>query len=54
MRQIKENVQELYSALKRRKRDSSIERSVAKYNFFSMKMKKNGRKLITSLKKVDG
>ncbi|KAJ1403878.1 hypothetical protein SESBI_27002 [Sesbania bispinosa] len=51
--QIKENVQALHSALRRRKGDSSIERSVAEYNFFSKKIKKNARKLITSLKKMD-
>ncbi|XP_027362254.1 uncharacterized protein LOC113869924 [Abrus precatorius] len=53
MSQIKENVQALHSSLRRRKGDSSIERSVAEYNLFSKKMKKNAKKLITSLKQMD-
>ncbi|KAK7253008.1 hypothetical protein RIF29_37373 [Crotalaria pallida] len=51
--QIKENVQALHSALRRRKGDSSIERSVAEYNLFTKKVKKNAKKLITSLKQMD-
>ena len=35
MSQIKENVQTLHSALRRRKADSSIESSVAEYKFFT-------------------
>ncbi|CAL0311433.1 unnamed protein product [Lupinus luteus] len=53
MSQINENVQSLHSALRRRKDDSSIERSVAEYNFFTKKVKKNAKKLITSLKQMD-
>ncbi|QCD91174.1 hypothetical protein DEO72_LG4g2138 [Vigna unguiculata] len=53
MLQIKENVQALHSALRRRKGDSSIERIVAQYNFFSKKMKKNAKKLITTLKQME-
>ncbi|XP_027362255.1 uncharacterized protein LOC113869925 [Abrus precatorius] len=53
MLQIKENVQALHSSLRRRKGDSSTERSVAEYNLFSKKMKKNAKKLITSLKQMD-
>jgi hypothetical protein len=53
MLQIKENVQSLHSSLRRRKGDSSIEKSVAKYNFFTKKMKKNVTKLITSLKQME-
>ncbi|KAK2373213.1 hypothetical protein QL285_074265 [Trifolium repens] len=53
MLQIKENVQTLHSSLRRRKGDSSIEKSVAKYNFFTKKMKKNVTKLITSLKQME-
>ncbi|XP_061359918.1 uncharacterized protein LOC133303962 [Gastrolobium bilobum] len=53
MLQIKENVQALHSALRRRKGDSSIEKSVAEYNFFTKKMKKNAKKLITSLKHME-
>ncbi|GAU29846.1 hypothetical protein TSUD_223920 [Trifolium subterraneum] len=51
--QIKENVQSLHSSLRRRKGDSSIEKSVAEYNFFTKKMKKNVTKLIISLKQME-
>ena len=51
--QIKENVQTLHSALRRRKADSSIESSVAEYKFFTKKMKKNVTNLITSLKHME-
>ncbi|TKY58341.1 hypothetical protein E2542_SST15399 [Spatholobus suberectus] len=54
MLQIKENVQALHSALRRRKGDSSVETSVAEYKIFAKKMKKNVNKLITSLKQMDG
>ncbi|RZC30224.1 hypothetical protein D0Y65_001701 [Glycine soja] len=53
MLQIKENVQSLHSALRRRKGDSSIEKIIAQYNFFSNKMKKIAKKLITSLKQME-
>ena len=51
--QIKENVQALHSALRRRKGDSSIERVVVEYNSFSKKMKRNAKKLITTLKQME-
>ncbi|OIW11077.1 hypothetical protein TanjilG_22884 [Lupinus angustifolius] len=51
--EIKGNVQALHSALRRRKGDSSIERGVAEYIFFTKKAKKNAKKLITSLKQMD-
>jgi len=51
--QIQENVQSLHSALRRRKGESSIEKSVAEYKFFTKKMKKNVTKLITSLKHME-
>ena len=51
--QIKENVQSLHSSLRRRKGESSIEKSVAEYKFFTMKMTKNVTKLITSLKHME-
>ncbi|KAK7346296.1 hypothetical protein VNO80_20812 [Phaseolus coccineus] len=54
MLQIKENVQALHSALRRRKGDSSVETSVADYKLFAKKMKRNVNKLITSLKQMDG
>jgi len=53
MLQIKENVQSLHSSLRRRKGESSIEKSVAEYKFFKKKMKKNVTKLITSLKQME-
>ncbi|OIV93557.1 hypothetical protein TanjilG_04789 [Lupinus angustifolius] len=53
MLQIKENVQALHSTLRRRKGDSSIEKSVGEYNFFTKKMKKNVNKLVSSLKQMD-
>ncbi|KAL2348667.1 hypothetical protein Fmac_002667 [Flemingia macrophylla] len=53
MSQIKENVQALHSALRRRKGDSSIEESLAEYIFFTRKMKKNAKKLISSLKQME-
>ncbi|KAK7406895.1 hypothetical protein VNO78_08530 [Psophocarpus tetragonolobus] len=53
MLQIKENVQALHSALRRRKGDSCIERVITEYNLFSKKMKKNAKKLITSLKQME-
>ncbi|KAK7367229.1 hypothetical protein VNO80_09238 [Phaseolus coccineus] len=53
MLQIKKNVQVLHSAIRRRKGDSSIERIIAEYNLFSKKMKKNAKKLITSLKQME-
>jgi len=51
--QIKENVPALHSAVRRRKRDSSIERIIAEYNLLSKNMKKNAKKLITSLKEME-
>ncbi|OIV94873.1 hypothetical protein TanjilG_22070 [Lupinus angustifolius] len=53
MLETKENDQDLHSCLRRRKGDSSIERSVAEYKFFTKKVKKNAMKLITSLKQMD-
>jgi len=53
MLQIKENVQSLHSALRRRKADSSIESSVSEYKFFTKKMKKDVTKLMKSLKQME-
>jgi len=53
MLQIKENVQSLHSSIRRRKGDSTIEKSVAEYKFFTKKMKKNVTKLIPSLKHME-
>ncbi|XP_058777719.1 uncharacterized protein LOC131651979 [Vicia villosa] len=51
--EIKENIEALHSSLRRRKGDSSFETSVAKYNSFTKRMKKNITKLITSLKQME-
>ncbi|GAV78569.1 DUF241 domain-containing protein, partial [Cephalotus follicularis] len=53
MLQIKENVQALQSALRRRKGDVSIERSMTSYTCFRKKMKKDVKKLITGLNHMD-
>lgn len=53
MLQIKENVEAFHSAVRRRKGDSSIEKSVAEYKFFTKKMKKNVKTLITELKHME-
>ncbi|KAF9682125.1 hypothetical protein SADUNF_Sadunf05G0075700 [Salix dunnii] len=50
---LKEQVQALQSALRRRKGDSSIESSVANYICLRKKMKKDARKFINSLKQID-
>ena len=51
--QIKENVSDLQSAVRRRKGDLSIESSIAKYTSFQKKMKKETKRLITSLKQLE-
>ncbi|MED6136620.1 hypothetical protein PIB30_057672 [Stylosanthes scabra] len=48
--QIKENVQSLHSVLRRKKADSTVGSSIAEYNLFTKEIKKNAKKLITSLK----
>ncbi|XP_020215983.1 uncharacterized protein LOC109799772 [Cajanus cajan] len=53
MSQVKENVQAIHSTLRRRKGDSSIEKSVAEYTSFTRKMKKNAKKLMVSLKQME-
>ncbi|XP_011022277.1 PREDICTED: uncharacterized protein LOC105124112 [Populus euphratica] len=50
---FREQVQALQSAFRRRKGDSSIESSVATFNCFRKKMKKDTKKLIASLKQMD-
>ncbi|KAJ6774725.1 BPS1-LIKE PROTEIN [Salix purpurea] len=52
MLRLKEQVQALQSALRRRKGDSSIESSVANYFCLRKKMK-DAKKLIASLKQMD-
>ncbi|KAJ7953202.1 DUF241 domain protein [Quillaja saponaria] len=51
--QVREHVQALQSALRRRKGDSSIEGKIAEYTCFRKKMKKNAKKLITALKQIE-
>ncbi|KAF5453836.1 hypothetical protein F2P56_023554 [Juglans regia] len=51
--QIREHVQALQSALRRRKGDSSIESSINNYTCFRKKMKKDAKKLITALKQME-
>ncbi|KAJ7944084.1 DUF241 domain protein [Quillaja saponaria] len=51
--QIREHVQALQSALRRRKGDSSIGSKVAEYMSFRKKMKKIYKKLITDLKQME-
>ncbi|XP_011022216.1 PREDICTED: uncharacterized protein LOC105124057 [Populus euphratica] len=53
MLRFREQIQALQSALRRRKGDSSIESSVATFNCFRKKMKKDAKKLIASLKQMD-
>ncbi|GLT71258.1 hypothetical protein SLA2020_432910 [Shorea laevis] len=52
--QIKEHVQALQSALRRRsKGDSSIESNINNYTLLKKKMKKDAKKLITALKQME-
>ncbi|GKV44166.1 hypothetical protein SLEP1_g51372 [Rubroshorea leprosula] len=51
--QVKEQIHALQSALRRRKGDSSIEKSIVNYTSFRKKMKKEAKKLIVTLKQMD-
>ncbi|KAM7520022.1 hypothetical protein LguiB_018984 [Lonicera macranthoides] len=53
MSQIKENVRDLQSALRRRKGDLSLESSITKYTSFQKKMKKETKRFIASLKQME-
>ena len=53
MSQIKESIRDLQSALRRRKGDLSIESSITKYTSLQKKMKKDAKRLIASLKKME-
>ncbi|KAK8607412.1 hypothetical protein V6N13_053149 [Hibiscus sabdariffa] len=53
MFQIEEHVRALQSALRRRKGDSSIENDILRYMSFRKAMKKQAKKLITELKRMD-
>lgn len=51
--QYKENVRDLQSSLKRRKKDSTTESSMIKFNSFSKKIKKEAKRLVVVLKQMD-
>ncbi|GAA0161947.1 hypothetical protein LIER_18148 [Lithospermum erythrorhizon] len=51
--QVKENVRNLQSSLRRRRGDSSIESSITKYTAFGRRMKKDAKKSIATLKQMD-
>lgn len=51
--QIKEHVQSLQSALRRRKGDSTLENNINSYVSYRRKMKKDVKKLISSLKHME-
>ncbi|KAM7524011.1 hypothetical protein LguiA_013913 [Lonicera macranthoides] len=52
--QMKEHLGDVCSCLRRRKGDSSNESSIAKFGSFRKKMKKDAKKLIASVKQMDG
>ncbi|KAJ8531426.1 hypothetical protein K7X08_026860 [Anisodus acutangulus] len=51
--QYKENVRDLQSSLKRRKKDSTTETSMTKFTSFSKKIKKEAKRLVVVLKQMD-
>ncbi|TMW84156.1 hypothetical protein EJD97_025706 [Solanum chilense] len=51
--QYKENVRDLQSSLKRRKKDSTTESSITKFTSFSKKIKKEAKRLVVVLKQMD-
>lgn len=51
--QIKEHIQALHSAIRRRKGGSSVENSIASFTCFKKKMKKDAKKIIGILKQMD-
>lgn len=51
--QYKENVRDLQSSLKRRKKDSTTESSMMKFTSFSKKIKKEAKRLVVVLKQMD-
>lgn len=53
MSQVKEQVRDLQSALRRRKGDSSIESNISKYTSFARKTKKDAERLISALNQID-
>ncbi|KAL4577750.1 hypothetical protein LXL04_013863 [Taraxacum kok-saghyz] len=52
--EIKDHSRDLLCALRKRKGDLSIQNSIAKYNCFRKKMKKDVKKLVGSLKQIRG
>ncbi|GAA0141326.1 hypothetical protein LIER_35373 [Lithospermum erythrorhizon] len=53
MSQLKENIRDLQSSMRRRKGDLSVETCINKYRSFNKKMKKDAKKCIATLKKMD-
>ncbi|KAK2991958.1 hypothetical protein RJ640_027849 [Escallonia rubra] len=53
MSQLSKHASDLQSALRRRKGDSSMESSIAKYTSFRRKMKKESKRLLAVLKRMD-
>ncbi|KAK3018069.1 hypothetical protein RJ639_005194 [Escallonia herrerae] len=53
MSQLREHASDLQSALRRRKGDSSMESSIAKYTSFRRKMKKESKRLLAAVKQMD-
>nr|XP_009590621.1 uncharacterized protein LOC104087765 [Nicotiana tomentosiformis]XP_016464678.1 PREDICTED: uncharacterized protein LOC107787600 [Nicotiana tabacum] len=51
--QYKENVRDLQSSLKRRKKDSTTETSIAKFTSFGQKIKKEAKRLVLVLRQMD-
>ncbi|KAG9145247.1 hypothetical protein Leryth_008184 [Lithospermum erythrorhizon] len=50
---LKENVRELQSSLRRKKGDLSVGASITKYTSFRNKMKKDAKRCVSTLKKMD-
>ncbi|XP_028100101.1 uncharacterized protein LOC114299535 [Camellia sinensis] len=53
MTQMMEHARDLQSTFRRRKGDSSIETSIAKYNCFRKNTNKDAKKLIAAMKQID-
>ncbi|OIT39386.1 PREDICTED: uncharacterized protein LOC109238164 [Nicotiana attenuata] len=51
--QYKENVRDLQSSLRKRKTDSTTETSITKFTSFNKKIKKEAKRLVSILKKMD-
>ncbi|CAM8915545.1 unnamed protein product [Rhodiola kirilowii] len=51
--EVKRHVQEIQSAIRRRKGDSGVERSISSYKSFRKSLKRDATKMIAALKKTD-